>query len=245
MTLGQIGEAQGNIRKMGEHEERKSTLSAGTLAGLQAVHDATVKAQDHATDGIAEAAAPIATPAAKEKTEAARRVDDMPDLDFDLALQRMRSDVINNDKERDAVRARVQPMELSDGLVTGEFKQTVPVVPDKLTVVFRTLTPMENEEIRKVILTLALEDERFADVQAEKYGFMQVVASISQVNGQEMPNHIVIQKGFKTFDWDTFNKKMAVFSGYPAPFIAALSTHANWFDMRVRELFATTNLKNG
>jgi len=247
MTLGQISQAQGNIIKMTE-EQKKPALSPATLAGLNAVHQATVAAQQPPMPE-----APVAPPVAEKPAEQPRKVteterqrlSEMPDIDFDLAMSRLKSDIINNEKEREAVKARVQPMDIADGIVTGEWKQRVPVVPDKLVVVFRTLSPMENEEIRKHCLLEALKDERFAEIQSERYGFMQVVASVHQVNGQEMPNHLKVVNGLKTFDWDVFNQKFNIFASYPAPFIAALSTHAAWFDMRVRELFATVNVKNG
>jgi hypothetical protein len=252
MTLAMIGEAQGNIKKMNDGEEKKSILSPGTIAGLHAIHEATVAQQKQAQPTVsptgptepAPAPAPEPSKVNKER-EASRASTEISDLDFDLALSRMRSDTINNEKEREAVKSRVQPMDLADGLVTGEFKQSVPVVPGKLVIVYRSITPMENEEIRRHVLEEALKDERFAEIQAERYGFMQVVASVVSVNGQEMPKHLRSAGFSRTFDWDVFNKKVGLFSGYPAALIAAISTHSAWFDVRVRELFATANLKNG
>jgi hypothetical protein len=263
MTLANIGVAQGNIRKMTDDGEKKASLSPGTLAGLHAIHEATVQQQQGQAQAI-QAASPSPAQAAQEpptkeaprgpltsapeegKKKPVTRPDDMGDLDFDLALARMKSDVINNDKEREAVKARVKQMDLADGIVTGEFKQTVPIVPEQLVVVYRSLTPLEIEEIRKHCLEEALKDERFAEIQSDRYGFMLTVASVVMINGQEMPKHIKTKSGFeRTFDWETFMRKVSLFAGYPSVFFASLSTHAHWFEMRVRELFATANVKNG
>jgi hypothetical protein len=256
MTLASIGEAQGNIRKMTDIDDKKPSLSKATLEGLTAIHEATMAHQQYAApqakkdEPVADPPpAPVqpAVPATESKDDkkVARRPEDMSDLEFELAMSRLRSDVINNEKEREAVKARVQPMDLAEGLLSGEFTQDVPIVPEKLTVKFRSLAPIENEEIKRHCLEEALKDERFAEIASDRMGFMQVVATISRVNGKDMPRHLKSEGFTRKFDWDVFLKKVAVFSGYPAPLLASLTAHSVWFDQRVRELFATTNLKNG
>ncbi len=251
MTLTQIAQAQENIRTMDESE--KKSLSPNTVAGLRALHEATASQQ------LPQAApAPAAAPEKKkeepekrsftrlsedEKREAAETAD----LDFDVMMARLRNDIINNEDERKAIEERLKPMDLTDGLLTGEFKQHVPIAPNKLEVVFRTISPLENGEMRKHILQQIIEDERFANMSGEELSFMQMVASVHMLNGQEMPSHLRAgdKKTVRIFDWDVFNSKLALFRTYPTPLIHALSTHAYWFDLRVRKLFSTATLKNG
>lgn len=261
MTLGQIAEAQENIRTMDNDQAApKKTLSPETVAGLRALHDQVAAQQVPAPPPTPPPApeAPVVASSAPAKPEPAKKsvtklsedekrdVAETSDLDFDLMMARLRSDVINNQEERKAVEARLKPMDLSDGLLTGEFKQHVPIYPGKLEVVFRTITPLENEELRRKVLEHVLEDERFANVMGEKYGFMQTVAAVHSLNGQELPKHLTAgDKGGRKFLWDVFEKKVSVFMAYPGPLIHALGTHAYWFDLRVRALFTSAALKNG
>lgn len=247
MTLGQIAQAQENIRNM--DEPQKSRLSSESVAGLQAL--SAQIAEQRAQTAPAAPAAPAQEEEKRKSltlTEAEKdRLNETADIDFDLMMQRTKSDVINNNVERMAVEKRLKPMDLTDGILTGEFKQFVPINADgKLNVTFRTITPLENEEIRRKMLEMVLEDERFSNIIGEKYGFMQTVAAVLSINGQELPKHLMAgEKGGRSFNWDIFNKKVELFMAYPGPLIHALGTHAHWFDLRVRALFTTAALKNG
>lgn len=255
MTLSQIAQAQENIRTMTDDNTPRPVLKPETIAGLQALHSEVAKQNAATPPPIATAAA--ATPSDKPEGAEAKsvtklsederaRIAETSDIDFDLMMQRTRSDVINNNEERKAVEARLKPMDLTDGLLSGEFKQHVSIFPGKLEVTFRTITPLENEEIRRKMLEMVLEDERFSNLIGEKYGFYQTVAAVHSINGQELPQHLLPgEKGGRVFKWDTFSKKVDVFMAYPGPLIHALGTHAHWFDLRVRALFTSTALKNG
>lgn len=255
MTLSGIAQAQENIRHM-DTSEKPTSLRPETLAGLRALHDQTASQQQPpeptppppTASSVETAPTPPASKDDKKSVTREREEDDgVADIDFDLMMQRVRSDVLNNEEERKAVEARVKEMQLADGLMTGEFKQLVPIKPGALEVLFRTISPMENDEIRRHVLTQVLEDEKLSNLMGERYGFMQTVAAIVSINGQEFPKHLRTQKGQvgHVFDWDVFNKKLATFMSYPTPLIHSLSTHAYWFDLRVRKLFSSTSLKNG
>lgn len=263
MTLGQIAESQENIKSMSNPqsgEAPKKTLSEGTMKGLMDLHNAVAAQQSESAkkiDGTTPAAeetpptAPggIAPPGAKSFSkmgeEEKAKLAEMSDLEFDLMMSRVRSDVINNADERKALEARLEPMDLVDGLMTGEFTQTVEIVPKKLIVVFRTITPFENEQIKRHVLEKIMEDEKYTQLHTDRYGFMQVVASVKQLNGREVATHLKTNGNSREFMWEVFTKKFEMFQNYPAPLIHALGVHSNWFDLRVRGLFTNAALKNG
>lgn len=250
MTLGQIAQAQENIRTMSEPNTPKATLKPETIAGLRALSEQVAAQQQLAAPEPVkepEKAEPPKKSVTRLTEEEKQELAETSDLDFDLMMSRLRSDVINNVEERKAVEARLKPMDLTDGLLTGEWKQHVPIHPGKLEVVFRTITPLENEEIRRALLKEAMEDERTARFAGERYGFMQTVAAVHSINGSELPKHLTApDKGTgRRFMWDIFQKKVDIFMAYPGPLIQALGTHAHWFDLRVRALFTSSALKNG
>lgn len=254
MTLVQIAQAQENIRTMNDPSTPRPTLKPETVAGLKALHEAAAAQNAAAPPPPEPTAAPPTAETAEKKKSVTRMSDEekdelaqSSDIDFDLMMNRLRSDVINNPEEKKAIESRLKPMDLSDGLLTGEWKQHVPIHPGKLEVVFRTITPLENEEIRKHLLEEVLKDERASRFAGERYGFMQTVAAVHSINGQELPRHLsAVDKGVgRKFMWDTFGKKVDIFMAYPGPLIQALGTHAYWFDLRVRMLFTTAALKNG
>lgn len=257
MTLSGIAAAQENIRAMNDPTDpNKAQLKPETVQGLRALHDAVAAQQ-----GPPQPPAPPAIGTTEEKPaaeapkksfskaseEERRAAAETSDIDFDLMMKRLRNDVVNNEDERKAIEAKLKPMDLADGLMTGEFRQYVPISEGKLEVVYRSISPMENEEIRRKILDEVIADERIANLASEKLGFWQMVASIHSLNGQEMPAHTKkADKGAgRQFIWDTFMNKVNLYMSYPTPLIHALSTHAYWFDLRVRKLFTSAALKNG
>lgn len=252
MSLSQMAEAQENIKNMTDNET-KATLSQQTLAGLRALNEqmAATNQMPPPPESATQPEAPAAPSAPEKKSitklseDERRAAAETSDLDLDLMLARLRSDIINNDKEREAVESRLTPMDLTDGLLTGEFKQVVPIVPKKLEVLFRSLSPLENEEMRRKLLEEVIADERIANLQGEKLGLWQTVAAVKMINGQEMPSHLRTVKGANEFMWEVFDQKVRLFMSYPGPLIQSLSTNAYWFDLRVRKLFTTATLKNG
>lgn len=249
MTLSQIAEAQENIKHMSA-DEQKTTLSPATVAGLRALNEQVAAQQGPPTPP--QAPQPPQVEQAPEKKSVTKLTEDekraaleTSDLDYDLMFARLRNDVINNDKEREEVEKRLKPMDLIQGITTGEFTQHVPIVPGALEVVYRSISPLENEEIRRKLLEEIIEDERIAALQGEKLAMWQTVAAVKLLNGQEMPSHISTAGGVATFLWPVFERKTKLFMSYPGPLIHSLSTNAYWFDLRVRKLFSSTALKNG
>lgn len=253
MTLNQMAEAQANIDKVIKGDE-PARLSQDTVAGLAAIRQAAEEERKKMTPETQQADTPAekedtatAEPTkkrseAQDKAAAEEALNSMDDMDLELLMNRVRSDVINNERERKAVEKRVKEIDLASGLATGEFTQVVPIKPTVFEVEYRTTSQMENDHMRRILFNWNAEDARVATMSAERYGLMQTVAAIVRINGEKMPKHID-EKG--NFDEKTFLAKYKLISGYPTPLIHSLGTHAYWFDERVRKLFTSVNLKNG
>ncbi len=233
-TMQQMAEAQRRDREGGPSDAPPQGLRPETIEGLKAVR----AAQDAAR-----------APAAKEKqVEAAPAA---PEVDEDEAIvdafARIKEDVIQNERERKAVAERVSEIDLSEGLLTGEFTQHVPIVPGKLEVRFRCLTIGENNELRMLLLEDMREDPRKSQLGTELLAFYQTVASVMAINKQTYARHMGPDAtGRITFQAPVFREKLATFMAFPLPLIASLGTHGAWFEQRVRELFVSTDrLKNG
>ena len=166
-------------------------------------------------------------------------------MELDLLLERVKSDVINNERERKEIEKRVEPIDLGQGLVTGEWTQTVPIKEGVLTVKFRTLSAQENEAFRALIFRWNAEDPQAINLSSERFGLMQTVAAIVSISGNAFPSHMRREGARLVFDEEIFLTKYYQVSSYAAPLIHALGTHAFWFDQRVRKMFTSDNLKNG
>ena len=257
MTLDQMAQAQETMDRVARGEE-KAQAKPETIRGLQRIKEYSDKerarmeaeAAEKPEETKAEVPDPPKTEEPKKKPMTNAEADDalasMDDMDLELLMERVRSDIINNEVERKAIEKLVKPIDLAEGLATGEFTQVVPIKKDVLEVTYRTVSAMENDEIRRIIFNQVSEDARVQNVSAERYGLMQTVAGIVQIGGNKLPKHLK-QDGNGAYEFleDVFLQKYRLISSYPAPLIHALGTHAFWFDQRVRKLFTAETLKNG
>jgi len=121
-------------------------------------------------------------------------------------------------------------------------------VPGSLEVRFRCLTPFLNNELRMLLFADIQADPRKERLVTELLSLYQTAATVVAIN--KTPFHeIVLQDGPTAqpkLNELVFRQRLASFMMYPVPLVVALSTHSAWFEMRVRELFATSDaLKNG
>lgn len=194
----------------------------------------------------AEPATPTSDPTASDKkARVSDALSELDDLEFERVLRGMQKDVINNEREREAVRSRVKPIDIIKGISTGEFTQDVPIIPNTLLVKYRTITPMENQAVRLILFRMFDEDKRREALGAELFGLMQTVCSVSMINGASFGQHLKGEGYNLEFDESGFTAKFKRFLLMPMPMIHALGTHGFWFEQRVREAFTTDHLKNG
>lgn len=240
-TLEQIGEQQrADAALPPEEQPRRAELSPETIKGLQALKAAEEqKRQQLDKEKVPTATEPEAVPEPE---------DDSEDALFAKALRGAQQDIIQNERERAAVAKRVGEIDLSAGLIHGEFTQLVPIIPGKLDVMFRCMTMGENNELRMYLHDQVHEDPRRGPLAETLLAFYQTVASVVSINKTVYHKHMVSDgpMGRLTFNKTVFEEKLHAFMAFPLPLVASLGAHGGWFEQRVRELFATSDpLKNG
>lgn len=238
---------------------RKPGLSPATIDGLRALKESTMSTQQPPTPPtlppqqakLVPVPEPPAAAGARSSEDRERQIVDalseLDDLEAEVLLQRVREDAINNSKERKAIETRLRPMDIEEGLASGEFRQSVPIKPEVLVVDYRSVSGDELEEIRKLVLTEAINHPEFQQGgwAGERMGFMLMVASVAAINGQAKPSHLKGSGYSSEFDAPAFLNKAKAFSKYPLPLLHTLQTNAFWFDERVRRLFTNEAVKNG
>lgn len=230
-TGAQIAEEQ---RAVAAGAPKEPGISQSTIEGLKALKDAQDAQQPASTPRMA-------SPLPEE---------DLPPQDLETlealeVLKAVNRDILANEKEREAVEARLKPIDIAEGLLNGSFVQDVPIVPDQLVVRYRSLTTMDHYEIGAKVYLKISERPEFGQVVGILTGLYQTVACTSRINSTVFPEHIKREQGKTVFDTAVFDQKVEDFLSYPLALIGSLGVHGQWFDNRVRRLFTTANLKNG
>ncbi len=250
-TIAQMASHQAAIAAHGAPPEGQQApvFSPETVAGLTALK---AEVEKNAASKAAEAQAQ-GKPAAEAPGEpAAPKTAPQPEMDdyaFDrllnLAGTKDREDLINNERERDAVDKRVEPIDVLDGIAFGEYRQIVPIVPGKLNVSYRSVSPQEDQAIRLYILKLTAADGRYETVSSDLYSLLTLACGISQINTSKLPEHFTRKGIGLEVDETTLVIKGNLLLAYPIVLVHALGTHQFWFERRVRKAFVTVDLGNG
>lgn len=253
-TMEKIGAVHRSLEeKPAMAEEKKPAFSDATLSGLAALKAATEQQLAAATPAPKAEAPKAELPPEKRVDEPKKpeesKTSEPDDLQIDrilgLTALRDRNDVINNDRERDAADARAGGVDVMQGILNGEYTQVVPVVPGKLDVTYRTVSPAEDQAIRLYIFKLTSTDGRYESVATELYALLTLTCGLVQLNGERLPAHYTREGYAVKVNEDILGAKLNLVLGYPLPLLHALSTHQFWFDQRVRKAFTTVDLGNG
>lgn len=188
----------------------------------------------------------VADPQKETREKQAAQLESQIDGDSDILkdLQEALDDptqwnLLNNPKRRKEIEARTPKMDITDVILYGEVRQTVPVVPDQLNVTYRSVSADEDLAVKQLMFGESGGDRYLMD----KYTIMQINLALVAINGEELPPHL---NDNKKFDETLFLAKLDKVTRFPVQFIADLGIQYLWFDERVRRLFlgGTDELKN-
>lgn len=148
--------------------------------------------------------------------------------------------ILGNKKRRKAIESRCSSLEIEDLILKGEVRQTVPIIPGKLEVVFRSTLPEESLYIKKVI---AEDDTKTSEQHTmERFAILQLCCSVVALNGTNLPNHLTPDDKVDSTMFAEKKKRLMKLSSY---LLADLHLNLRWFDIRVRKLMNPEYLGNG
>lgn len=138
-----------------------------------------------------------------------------------------------------AVEARVSSLDIGQYIMSGVATQTVPVIPDKLVVVFRTITDAEEVYVDKV---LSLEKDITSRQFVRRNNEYALATHIHSVNGHKWPQHI---KGDEEVDLEVMEVRLRHVRKLSSPIFNLLTDNLNWFLQRVHKELTFEVLGNG
>lgn len=171
--------------------------------------------------------------------EVASMVEQMDDFELDAYSRMLEEDLLNNDRRRKAIEARLKPMDLVDLITEGEVQQKVPIVPGKFEVTYRSVSSGEDLEIKRMLYNIRKEVPRY---QVDAYSIMSLTLAVYAINGHPLPSQ-TDESG--NFSESRFMKKFELVKKYPLQMVADLGVNYIWFDVRVKKLFTVEALGNG
>jgi hypothetical protein len=169
-------------------------------------------------------------------------VEKMDEFDFDSFRQSMMRDILNNPEQKGVIEARLQPLDITDMIVTGFVKQDVPIIPNKLTFTFRSMTGEEDLEIKRLVMAESKSLEISDRYLLDKYAFMSMTIGLSAINGKPLGDVYDSNGGFSD---DQFWVKYKRVIRLPLHMLASIGLNQMWFEQRARKLYVAEKVGNG
>ncbi len=259
MTIGQVTEGARRMNETPEEQRPQAGLSPETIAGLRDLSSraAQLRQEQQMSEpeeqprmperpAVDREEEPIEQPEDIKREVASTQLAKLDDWEFERLMNNIQHDTINNPEQRKAIEELVEEFDLAKCLATGDWTQEVPVVPDKLSVTYRLVSPYENQAVRLLLYKWIDDDPRLDALAGEIYSLMMIVASIVKIGSTQLPDHLVGPNPYeREFDDKAFTLKYNMVRHYPNPLIHAIGVHSGWYDMRAREAMRVTNLKGG
>lgn len=143
------------------------------------------------------------------------------------------------DKLKEAVESRVSKLDIGQYIMSGVATQTVPVIPEKLVVVFRTITDAEEVYVDKV---LSMEKDITNRQFIRRNNEYALATHIHSVNGNKWPVHI---NGQEEVDLEVMEVRLRHVRKLSSPIFNLLTDNLNWFLQRVHKELTFEVLGNG
>jgi len=146
---------------------------------------------------------------------------------------------LSNPTRRKEIESRLTKLDITDVIIHGEIRQTIPVVPGKFEPEYRSVSGGEDLVVKRMMADESGGDRYLMD----KYTLMQLTLALVAINNAELPPHLDAKK---QVDETLFLIKFEKVCQFPLQMLADLGCQYVWFDDRVRDLFVgqTEALKN-
>lgn len=203
---------------------RPTQISDKTAAGLQAMAEATAAAR-------AEEA---------EVDDGFEMEDSRPIAAANIAETETEEELSEDEKLKKAVESRISDkIDIGQYLMNGEVTQTVPIIPKKLVVTFRTVSDLEESYVDSEI---AKEGDMTTRAFLRKSNEWALAFHIHQVNGVKWPP---TQDGDGTISDRAIQRRLAHVRKLSSPVFTLITKNLAWYLERVQDSLNAEALGNG
>ena len=169
------------------------------------------------------------TVTAKTVTSTASDDEEFPSLTGALEELRAEFDFQRRDV-KEAVLGRMGEVDLTEVLTKESVVQRVSIIPGHLDVEFRTLTAVEDLEIKERLYSLSGSTRYVMD----NYILLSLACGLQSYNDARFLQHIVYDSGRAEINKTTLDQRFEAIKRLPMPTLALLSCVYGWFDARIR-----------
>jgi hypothetical protein len=178
----------------------------------------------------------------QDREKIKKSLENMDEFDFNTFRNMMVKDLLNNEEQRKIIEERLEPIDVTDLILHGMARQVVPIIPGKFEPEFQTVSAEQALALKRLIVLEAKSLDVGDRYLLDKHSFMELAAGIHAINKKPLPSQFDKDGSFQD---ELFLKKFNLVIKYPLHMLSSLGINYFWFELRVRRLFKTENIKNG
>lgn len=178
----------------------------------------------------------------EDREKIKKSLENMDEFDFNTFRNMMVKDILNNEEQRKIIEERLIPIDVTDLILHGMARQVVPIIPGKFEPEFQTVSAEQALALKRLIVLEAKSLDVGDRYLLDKHSFMELAAGIYSINKKPLPSQFDRDGNFQD---ELFLKKFNLVIKYPLHMLSSLGINYFWFELRVRRLFKTENIKNG
>ena len=150
-----------------------------------------------------------------------------------------RNTPLDNPHLREKIEDECSPLSFSELILEGSVSQRVPVIPGKITAVYRSLKASDNMWLERQAASAENEYER-----VDWIGYGRLVLALEEFNNSALPD---TKNSAGHYTLEDYKKKRDKIMELPEKVMEILLINLGWFEDRVGQLFANDfeQLKNG
>lgn len=149
-------------------------------------------------------------------------------------------ELTKEEKLKLVIEGRLEELDIGEYLMSGEIRQKVPIIPEKLEVVFKTVTDLEESFVDNKI---SAEPSTISNRQfLRKMNELALVIHIHSVNGTKWPSLI---NGDGTINEESVAARLRHIQKLSSPVFSLLTQNLAWFTERVSDALTASALGNG
>lgn len=149
-------------------------------------------------------------------------------------------DLSPEDKLKAAIEGRLEEIDIGQYLMSGEIRQVVPIIPDKLEVEFKSVSDLEESYVDMVI---SKEPTNISNRQfLRKMNELALAIHINSVNGTKWPKTL---DGDGTINEEAIEARMRHIKKLSSPVFNMMTQNLSWFIDRINNALTASALGNG
>lgn len=155
-------------------------------------------------------------------------------------VEEVEKELTADEKLKKAIESRLEPIDIGEYLMSGEVRQTVPIIPNKLVITYKTVSDLEESFVDN---TISAETAKLSNRQfLRKMNELALVIHIHSVNGNKWPSLV---NGDGTINEASVESRLKHIQKLSSPIFNMMTQNLAWFTDRVSEGLTSSALGNG